>query len=301
MIQYRQRMQIIQSLFQPWWQVLKRSTTDVRWYRSIDKKVSLWRSITFFTVMTLLINIIPAYQTVQQVFPMAQDVVSNAGKQLKAEFPRQAALEWDGEKLELRNEEYLQVPVPSQARETDIFPSETLAIIDTQVDSLQNLQETELVRTLDPLLAITADQLAIDTESGWETFALNELLQTVPPTTVDAASVDRIADEVVAQTSAFLEMVRPWSYVIVPLGLTISRMISLTIAAVLIWVIWLITGNRRSFRKLWQISLHVAVIAGGIHAVQQLALPDLAFSMYSVSFWIILTYVLLIIGHPQRS
>jgi hypothetical protein len=290
-------------------EVLVQSVTNVRWYRHIEQRVSKWLSLGLFCVVVFVAALVPAQRFVSGVVPQLEDALQQGSDQLVAQFPEDARVAWTGERLEVAGAAAVTddsgrvvLPFPEGVTVPEEFEQyEVLAVYasESAVGSIGELEEDVVQRGPLPFVAVTPEQLSVRGQAEWQRMQLQEAFAGVEPFLIDD---ENIAEHVAAARElavGALQSLAPLAYVVIPVFFLVARLVEITIYAALIWGIWLITGNRRRFSQLWQISLHIGLIASVIGAATQLALPQLELSMYSLSFWVLLTYVLLFNGEAR--
>lgn len=76
-------------------------------------------------------------------------------------------------------------------------------------------------------------------------------------------------------------------------NLFISRLVFLALETTLLYFVLKIYRKPRQFTQLLRLTLHVLVLAEVVNQWSQLVLPQATFSMLSLSFWVMIVFVLL--------
>lgn len=274
-------------------QTFAQSITSTSYYRSLaNKPVSI--TIRHYLLGMLLVGAV--FGIVRAVTDSSwwYSQVQQARSELVSAFPTDLELKWDGSQL-TSSQPITAVAYPANftqlAHELEL-PSQAAQF------SLQPTNETDQPSqpTSDPnsLLHVTNTQVSIRTISGSrQTVLLSDVVGTQPLSITKNTIADQSAAVLQTWTRPVFVAVGTLSTVLLMATLVVSRFFIALIESLFCFLLLRALGQPMTYVTLVRYSLHVLVFAEIANQVAQLLYPTLSVSWVSVSYWMLMSFILL--------
>jgi hypothetical protein len=252
------------------------------------------RSVGFFVVSYFVLGFLATTLFATVDVPRYTSMLHNSFQELIQHYPDDLTFHWDGKVLSSSQTDVLQVPFPSfwqtQSANADQSLPTNLAMIDTSTTSVD---DAVAKTTHASWVVFTQNQAYVtNNNGGWSSIDLTDLPGFQSTFTVDKNSLPNQLNswEDGAKSVALLAIL---AYpCIFPVGLMLSRVISLMINALL--VSYFIRFIRRPipFWKMFQLMLHISVAAELVAIVSSHLFWSARLPMFGLTFWLYTVVVL---------
>ena len=265
-----------------WWNTL----TSPSYYRQI-MRAPLWLSVRFFLMSYVLISLISTLILGVFTRPLFLGRMNEQLDQFGRDYPANVALIWTGSELQSTTDLHnspLVFEYPSGISQT--YPTDHLVTVDPSL-TLDTIHESATAEA--SLMVIGKTELLV-TQFGdvWSGFPLKEIW-TDQAFTVNQASLPGMLQKIkdgVLEISKVVLVVYPALFFILSL---LARLPGIFIDAFLITVLLRLAQRKVNFGKVFQLALHLSVVAHFVAVLTQATQTTLP--MYQITFWIYLLIV----------
>lgn len=273
-----------------YWHILKNSFSSSAYYLKIIK-APFWLSLRFFLLSMILLGISWATRINKRFIPNLQDQVLITLEQLEKNYPENLKITWTGKELEIIPAEILEISYPENFEIDSQFPT-LLAYISPdklEINQFKDRFEHE------SLIVITPKELFINNlQDSWTQAPLSELLPTDTATTpLTKESLPNYLDQTKAFFINLLSLTKQINYLAMPLLILLIMLWMGLIESIFLFLFFKLNQINLNFKKTYQLSLHLTVVAETINQVTAWIYPQIQLPMFTLSFWIILIYVFL--------
>lgn len=283
--------------------MLRQTFTDVSFYKEIPT-LETKLSIKFFLLSMLLLGLFRTARFVKVTVPQNKQLIEQSLTEIETYYPEDVLIEWDTQILKMYHtdatnggksaiNEY-KFTYPATFSEEKLqesgFPENFGAYINQDVVSTEP-NESAFSNTF--FLLTQKEFLINSAQNEWQAFPYQDL-----PGADQAFQIDKtnIADVTqMAKNTLFgaLQMIQELSWLVLPLLTILFRVFSTAVLALFALFLARINTLQLSYKNVFQISLHLAVVAESIDFLIMLLYPNQHLSWFSLSFWILFFYVLL--------
>ena len=233
-------------------------------------------SIRFFLISYFLLGIIGAKFFWSRVVPWLRNEIATSLEDFQQHFPPYLQVTWDGEQLQTVPTAPLTIPYP-QFVPSDGLPSE-LAIINVLASAPPSSTPALLFVTKNTLFGFQGD-------NQWTELPLKDIPQLNQAFTITTETLPAFIDQAKhfsEQLLRFAAFAYPIAFVSVVAPL---RLLSLLFESILLFFVLRLVNPFWTFRKIYQLSLHIAVVAETIQLVTTFFFHATALPMFTLAFW----------------
>ncbi len=264
-----------------YWHILTGSLTQPTFYVQVLNQ-PFRRSLQFFLISSVLLGIASAWLMIQYRFPEYQRMFKEVTQEISQNYPDELSIQWQDQTLSTSNQEPLMIPYPHffQAK-----PTQVAMVIDPSLDTTQFDQLNQRLPA-SSLSVVGSTQLLINDGLGnWSVLALADLPYFDQNFTINQQTLPGVLDQANHHFQQLLQLISPTLYVIWPLIYMFKNAWIILWYAIVGQFILSWYGKNFGFKKIYQLSLHLIVVAQLVEIVGQYLYPDLTFSLLSLTFW----------------
>lgn len=284
---------------QTYLKTLRKTLFEPSYYLDI-LQANWWFSLRFFVISFLLLGLSLALRLIYVEIPLFSQKVEQATIELEENYPDDLVITWDQKELRLFRKtedeqlEALTTPlVVDYPQAFDVgkldLPEKLVTFTNRDGELSDITQDSRL-----SLLTVTNHQLFFNAGNDqFQEINLKELFLPIEKITIDQQSLPTLNERfnqqlttTVRELNTFLPLILPPLFIFLSLGLSLWK-------TLLAFILLRIYGLKLTLGKAWQWTLHVSVAAELINQLSRLISPDHRLAMFSISFWIIFTFVLL--------
>lgn len=215
-----------------------------------------------------------------------------AQQELVERYPSDLVVAWDGAQLS-SSQAVWQLPYPSEfsaLAQQYALPAQ-LAVYDA----------TAAAGFHDALITLSTNSASIQADG--------QQLQTLPLGSVLSQDAVRVTKDSIAEYSTqFLDANLPpsvalfaiLSVILFTLSLIVSGLFIAAVESLLIFLLLSALGRKWAYARVWQLALHALVFAEIVQQVAGVLFPNTAISWLSISFWVMMSYILLSVQHEVQ-
>ncbi len=205
--------------------------------------------------------------------PVYTSQIGNTSLQLENNFPATLKISWDKQQL-VTSEKPLILPYPQFLPSSGLPP--TFGVIDPSKSSPNS----------DSFFFVNNNKLFVSAgPSNWSEFPLKELPGFENSFTIDKSSLPTFVQEwksAALQTLQAMPFFVPFAYIFF---LPVIRLFQILLDSLLIFLILRLANRKFSYQKIYQISLHITVVAETIRVLTDHLLGASNLPMFSLAFW----------------
>lgn len=273
--------------------ILINSFTKPLYYKEI-LKTSFWFSFRYFVISIIFLGIASAVLFNIFELPKIEKNIKDNLITLEKNYPEDLSIKWTGDKLET-NYDSLEIPSPDLFNEyIETFPSSFATIISNETSS-----EEIIKKEPESLLILTPTKLYSQTISNnWQSIPLSEAFVDIVPFTLtkdylknNHAEIEKFINKNVIQA------ISRTNYIFAPIFMLISSIWVSLMNSLIALLMMRINGANISFKKTWQLSLHITIIAEAINQISPVIQnfsginPANKLPMFTISYWIIFLFI----------
>lgn len=236
-------------------------------------------SLRFAAVSSILLSILAAVIFYFRSVPVLTQWVTQNTTSLEEHYPQDLTLDWNGTQF-ATNQSPLKVPYPAGVEAESLPPS--FMVIDNRDLSLEQAK-TEYA---DYAVVISQTKGFVQNQAKqWQESQLSDILGDDSSFHITRDSVRQFISNLPVKAEGWL---KTFTFVYPLFWLPIfilTRIISLTLNAVFIWIILRILSPEVKFGKLWQILLHCMIVAETAGLLAAIVYGSVPFSVSSLVFW----------------
>lgn len=252
---------------------------------------NVWSSVKFLLTSYLLIGLVVSLIIVQIDIPRYQSQFTQAMEELKKYYPPTLEIKWENNQLSSNSSEPIKVNFPSMVEKKYRF-KENLALVNPQLETPSDNEPAFFI--------LTRDQLWFqDNDQSWNKIPLSILPGFQTPLVINQQSLDTVTHGWQQTMQSLLNKLKFLVPIFFPVLLLLSRLITNIVDALLIFLMTRISYRKFSFPKIWQISLHVMVVAEIVSQITGYLYPRLNLEMYSITYWVWFAAVLFKLKNVQ--
>ena len=269
---------------------LQSTLTQPDYYLEILNQ-NVWSSVKFLLISYLLIGLLVSLIIVQVDIPKYQSQFAQAMEELKTNYPPRLEIKWENNQLTTNSPEPVKVNYPSVV-EPKYRLQENLALINPQLDTPGENEPAFFIFSQDKLWFQ-------DNAQSWNQLPLTAIPGFQNPLVINHQSLDTVIQGWQQTVTSILTKLKFLVPIFFPVLLLLSRLIANIIDVLLIFLMSRISFRKFSFPKIWQISLHVMVVAEIVSQITGYLYPHLNLQMYSITYWVWFAAVLFKLKNVQ--
>lgn len=266
--------------------VITGSVTDLNYYVSVLNtpfRFSLKVIASFYMVLGLLLSV--GFTLVE--LPQLSQNLDAARAELVEKYPSDLSLDWDGEKLSSTWETF-QVPYPSSFSPLETAPKNLAEV---------NTATTDGPTNSNALIYINQKNMYINSLQGnWSDSPILNLVGGEPQH-VGRDEILKFAESSKTVQQDFLMSLPFLALLYFTIGTLFLRMLMIVFNALIVQFSFQLMNKPLSYKKVYQLSLHILIPTELIHQISFLLAPKLEIPMFSLAFWMI---VALLIWHLRN-
>lgn len=280
------------------------SLSSAAFYGSILRR-SVWFSVRFVVIACLILGLLKAVDFNLRSIPQLQAQTTQLLARLEQEYPADLVFSWDMSTLSWQPPTTLSVPYPPEVSLNREGLPPVLAQFSPQEGDPSTLL-TELPQR--SLMLITPSTLYIlNAGESWNTLPFTEVPGFESAFTI---SRDTLGDyltywqTLIAQTIQVLQI---GSFVVFPLFTVIRLLVNSVIDATIFYFLIQLSGPRWRWSKVWQLTLHIVVVALLLETLIHWLLPSSTFPIFTITSWGLFVYLVLMLklrttnsGEPRQ-
>jgi hypothetical protein len=268
-------------------QTLINSLTSVAYYQQLAQ-TKLSFSLRFFFISVILLAMIRLLGFWGLHAPKLYQELAKIDQQLLENYPPNLKITWDGNTLSTNPTQPITLPFPSGWHRPDLPPY--FALIDTSTDSLSEAQAHVAAGSL---MVVTQKTLYLaQATQGYSTLPLSDLTPAIPSFTLTKAELETHHQQWLNQAWQTLQRLLLLISVLYPIYAVASVLGGVTLLSLFAWYVSGIFGQKQRWQQVWQLSLHLGVVAQIVHTFQSIFWPQLGLPLFSLSFWLYYTIVM---------
>ncbi len=278
---------LLNTIFSP----LIKSVTDVTYYKSV-LAAPVRNSAWFFIIWVGITGLFRQAYQLSVDMPYWTNAATRAGAQLVANYPQDLQITWDGSQLKSTRDP-LVVAYPDQF----VADSQLAAALPPNLASFT--ANSSSVST-SSALAVTSTHLSLQLpDQSPRSIPLVEVLGdqslTITSSTIEQ-DVKNFLDQHLSNSLQLFALLSSLLYLI---SLYLSRLITVLLESALLTIMLSFTSLKIGYANVCKLSLHVVVLAGVIDAIASVIDPAGNGFWFSLSYWILMIYVLAPIIMPK--
>lgn len=275
-----------------YWRSFKKSLTQPDYYLEMIE-ASFWFLFKFFAVTMLWLGLLLAWRINRRILPQFKTSFEQTSHQLKTHYPASLVLNWDGQELTSSADEPLAISwpiLPSFVPNQEQFEGPaTFAYLTDQA-----LTPTEFSEVLggESWLVVTKDQLFIsDLRQNWTKSPLNSFLPN-EKTKLDQQELTQLIDQSQVWLDKVLNQIKKINYLLAPLFISGLVLVSSLLDGLVLFLLLKLNQLPLNFGQTIKLSLHIAIIAEFVRQLSSWLYPNLKWSMFALTYWLIVIYIL---------
>jgi hypothetical protein len=253
-------------------------------------------SLRFFFVSYLLLTFLATAFFLTQDLPRYHRYIDQTMDQFAQQFPETAELNWDKETLSGNTTEPIEVKYPPFMKNEDLPP--TFGYISTSSASA-----TQVVTQTgkNSLFVVTASKVFISSPpNGWSDVSLKELLAPNQSFTLTKQTLPGFLSSWKTELHGLLDQIKyiyPFALLVFYL---IARTITLFLDSLIIYYITQVSRKPLPLRKVFQVSLHVGVVAEFVQIITSRLFAHLTIPMFTVTYWVYMIIIMFTFFYIHR-
>lgn len=271
-----------------YWNTLVGSMTSPIFYREILKQ-SWWFSFRFYVITMLVIGLILSVTMIKVDFPRYQQQLQQILQEAQTNYPADLEIKWDQTHLSTSQTEPVQVTYPSSWTRPADFPERVL-IIDPDSE-LVNGSPANLAHSA--LAVVTSQQLFLtDFKGQWSELALKELPGFDQAFVINQANFPNLTQAIshrFDQILAIVQKILPW---VLPILIVMAQFFDALLYASIGFFMLRLFSKTLSFSQVWQIALHLTIIAFSINQLANYLYQQNLIFLYPLTFWVLFIVVI---------
>ncbi|NCN24301.1 MAG: hypothetical protein COU65_03960 [Candidatus Pacebacteria bacterium CG10_big_fil_rev_8_21_14_0_10_42_12] len=258
---------------QTWWE----SISDIGFYKRLQKTSTL-QSLGFAVLFYVVIAI--GYTTWFQINirPNVESSILQASEELISQIPDDETFSWDGSRLDFSQPTNITVKTPAALKTIVGIPQNALSISSDE-------------ETKESLVSISPTQVNVSFRDQEQVSNLNEMF-----TETFSATGQEIKSGISSGISTLLNILSTL-VAFLPLmifaGFLLSRGMFLVVEIIMVWLVLKLYQRISNIGYVVRLSLHLLIIAEIPHQLGNMLGLVLPFSLLSLSFWVLLAFVVL--------
>jgi len=272
------------------------SLTAPRFYLEVlNRPLSFsWR---FFLISFVLLSFIATSFFVLFDIPSWQSHTNKIAQQIQQDYQSNLSFQWDNHNLATQPNKSLVVPYPKDL--PSLTNTNQLALIDTQVSDVHEALAANKTDSLEPLTVITSNKIFVSDLSGnWSALNLSDSPFFENPWTLNKQNLPAVISQAKNQINhlfVLAEFVYPFAFMLLT---TLTTLFTIAIDSLLVFYIIKLFRRGFPYRKVFQLSLHVAIIAELVQLVTQRIdtvnqfTNATQFNMFTLTYWAYMMIIL---------
>ena len=226
-----------------------------------------------------------------------QTRTNTIAQQIQQDYQSNLSLQWDDHKLTTQPNKSIVVPYPKDL--PSLTNTNQLAVIDTQVSDVHEALAANKLDSLAPLTVITNNKVFVSDLSGhWSALNLNDSPFFENSWTLNKQNLPTVISQAKNQINHLFflaEFVYPFAFLLLT---TLTTLFTTAIDSLLVFYIIKLFRRGFPYKKVFQLSLHVAVIAELVQLMTQRVgsfnqfTNATQFNMFTLTYWAYMMIIL---------
>jgi hypothetical protein len=270
------------------------SLTSLASYPELLKRPLRW-SLVFFFLSYLGLGLLSASRFALRDLPQLETAGRQALDELSSRFPSELEIVWDQKTLTHSGSDILSLPYPSTLTPSqwDLPP-----VLGYHLNRSVAAEELNPILPERSLVVLSDTQIFVNGLQGnWDQLPLTELPGFDQAFVINKSSLPSFIAKMDQALSSGIKTLQLATLILMPLLLGVLRLWSLGIDTLLTYLLIRLNGLPLSWGKLFQLNLHILVVAEVVNQMAGWLYPHQSWPLLSLSFWVILILVIL----TQRS
>lgn len=265
------------------------SLSDLNYYVEI-LNTPLRFSLKFVAWFYLFLGILLTLIFVVKDLPQINSDINATRSELVTNYPDTLVFNWKDGQLSSNAEQPITVSYPSVFPPSERLPK-NLALIDTDTDVAPE--------NLNVLFFVNRSKLFINSLQGnWAEVDLVKAIE-VQSATIDKTKIVELAESSKETQREAISVLPGLILIKETVGLFLSRIFILLLNSLIIQLIFQILNKPLTYKKVFQLGLHALIPAELLYQYSVLLFPQLGFSMFSLTFWLIMVLIIWHLRHLQ--
>lgn len=253
-------------------------------------KKTFWFSLRFFIISMLILGINFAIRIRIREIPQLMADVSQTIIEVQEKYPNELELSWTGLKLESNLNEPLEIPYPESwtTEDADSLPPVLAYYLPGEVNSADFADSLDK----DSLIVITEGEFYLtDFRDGWSEVSLKNLVSS-DELTVNKETLPGLLEQVSQFTDNTINQMKNVIFIVLPLFMIINSLVVTFFLSLLGFLLIKINNLKIGFKKTFQLSLYLVVVAETVNQIAGWLYPNIELSIFSLTFWAVFVWVM---------
>ena len=269
-----------------YWHVISNLFTSPKYYLEIFR-APFWFSLRFFIVNMVILGLTLTWRINQKVIPAYQQQINDGLNEVITHYPPELEIAWRNNQLKSSTNEVIEIPFPSSIEQTSQLPPVLGYFVPEDIPPEQFSKKLNQKS----LLVVTTYKIFINNLQGiWTEAPLTELFPEQEMILNKDTSPEFIS-KFKHELEKIFNLTKQLNFVVMPLVIAIVKFWMGLLEALLIFLFFKLNRFNINFTKTLQFSLHLVVIAEIITQTTSWIYPNLQFSMFTLSYWSIFSYI----------
>lgn len=269
-----------------YWHIFKQLISNPRYYVEVTT-APFGLIFRFFLMSIILLSFSSTLRTNLKLLPEFEQKLVQSLEGLPQKFPENLEITWNQDRLELFPDEDLEVPYPEGIPAITNLPP-LLGHITSQ-----ELNPDKLNTYFDQqsLLIVTTQKFYVNNLQGnWDSLKLSDLLPN-KKITLNKNTLPEAITKFINGSTKMLNIIKKLNYLVMPVILFIAKFWMAFSEGLLVFLFMKLNRIKINFKQTLQLSLAISIVAEFINQITTWFYPNLSFSMASLSYWIIFSFI----------
>jgi hypothetical protein len=269
-----------------YWRTLVGSISNPHYYRESLPK-SWWFSLRFFLISMMIIGLVLSAAIIKINFPQYQSQLKDIVQELANNFPADLELKWEQNQLTSNYSAPILVNYPSTFQPPTEFPEKALIILPNHND--QSVPQDVPASSL--MVANQSQLFLTDFKGNWSHIPLADLPGLEQPLTLNQQTLPQFQENMNLFIDSSLQTSRHILPIALPVVIVVTQFFDSLFYALIGFIGLRFFSKQHTFRRIWQISLHLCVIAFALSQLAAYLYPKNELPLYALTFWILFSLV----------
>ncbi|MFZ5376106.1 MAG: hypothetical protein ACOZAN_00350 [Patescibacteria group bacterium] len=278
-------------------QRLWRSFADVGYYLQLRQE-SIKQSSFFFLVFYGLLSMSSAALFINRDLPHYLSLAKQAAKEAVQHFDTTSSITWNGQRLQLTGQSVFEVFYPSFIDTKKEGLPERLALIIDKNTSPTEYYNQKQQETSDPLVstAFFLNQNSYYFQDAQRSWVQRNLNETIPPDVAFELSkikLEQLVTQYLDPALTILDQHRFEIFIAISAWKMLAGMLIVVWNGLLASLVMRFYRIKTNFVQSFNWSIHLTILAQSINVFVQVIYPDVDFSIFTLSYWAIFTFLVI--------
>lgn len=274
------------------------SLSSVSFYWTVLRQPLLF-SVRFFLMSCLIVGVLDAVHFNVVTIPNWREAGARLLARVDREYPPDLTMTWDGQQLQWQPNQVLTVPYPPEIPLSQEGLPSVLAQF-TPVDASPEELAPELPER--SLFIVTPTQVFITSAAGsWNQLRLLETPGFENTFTINRESLPSYLNFWQQFLENALQGLGIASFIFIPLATLLSLLFTSVLDATLFYFLMQLTGIKWRWPKVWQLTLHIIVVALLIETIVRWFLPATVVPVFAFASWGLFTYIVVMMRFRPKG